>query len=138
LTDEKSGQNNLRSIFNPTHHFVLLCLDFLPGRMAFVRKCCGGKFGRSVLVDSLPKLIFGTSRYVSTLKPSQLNQLCRHNKGENHGVGNYSTPEKNPPRPLESSPASRRPVTLAAFALPAAAAFGGKKYTVNKLAIKLI
>jgi len=49
--------------------------------------------------------------------------------------GDYSTPEKNPPRPLKSSPASRRPVTLAAFALPAAAAFGGKNYTVNKLAI---
>jgi hypothetical protein len=29
LTDEKSGQKILRSIFNPTHHFVLLCLDFL-------------------------------------------------------------------------------------------------------------
>jgi hypothetical protein len=49
--------------------------------------------------------------------------------------GNYSTPEKNPPRPLERSPASRRPVTLAAFAFPAAAAFGGNNYTVNKLAI---
>ena len=43
--------------------------------MAFVRKRCGGKFGRSVLVDSLPKLIFGTSRYVKVLYcrvPSQL------------------------------------------------------------------
>ena len=49
--------------------------------------------------------------------------------------GDYSTPEKNPPRPLECSPASRRPVTLATFALPAAAAFGGKNFTVNKLAI---
>jgi len=65
--------------------------------------------------------------------------LCWHNKGENHGVGDqHSTPEKNPPRPLESSPASRRPVTLAALALLAAAAFGGKNYTVNKFAIKLI
>jgi hypothetical protein len=49
--------------------------------------------------------------------------------------GDYSTPEKNPPRPLKRSPASRLPVTLAAFALPAAAAFGGKKYIVYKLAI---
>jgi hypothetical protein len=49
--------------------------------------------------------------------------------------GDYSTPEMNPPRPLERSPASRRPVTLAAFGLPAAAAFSGKYYTVNKLAI---
>jgi len=40
LTEEKSGQKHLRSIFNPTHHFVLLCLDFLAVRMAFVRKCC--------------------------------------------------------------------------------------------------
>ncbi len=45
LMDEKSGQKFLRSIFNPTHHFVLLCLDFLAVRM------------RSVLVDSLPNLI---------------------------------------------------------------------------------
>ncbi len=67
LMDEKSGQNFLRSIFNSTHHFVLLCLDFLAVRMAFVRKRCGGKFGRSVLVDSSPKLIFGTSRYVKVL-----------------------------------------------------------------------
>jgi len=67
LTDEKSVQNFLRSISNPTHHSVLLCLDFLAVRMAFVRKHCGGKFGRSVLVDSSPKLIFGTSRYVKVL-----------------------------------------------------------------------
>ncbi len=60
LPDETSGQNILMSIFNPTHHFVLLCLDILAVRMAFVRKCCGGKFGWSVLVDSSPKLIFGT------------------------------------------------------------------------------
>jgi len=67
LTDEKSGQKNFRSIFNPTHHFVLLCLDFLAVRMAIVRKRCGGKIGRSVLVDSSPKLIIGTSRYVKVL-----------------------------------------------------------------------
>ena len=65
--DEKSGEKFLRSIFNPTHHFVLLCLDFLAVRMAFVRKRCGGKFGWSVLVDSSPKLIFGTLRYCSTV-----------------------------------------------------------------------
>ena len=75
LTDEKSGQIVLRSIFNPTHHFVLLCLDFLAVRMAFVQKRCGGKFGWSVLVDSSPKLIFDTSRYVKvsySRVPSQL------------------------------------------------------------------
>jgi len=55
LTDEKSGQKILRSIFNPTHHLVLLCLDFLAVRMAFVRKRCGGKFGRSVLSSSVPR-----------------------------------------------------------------------------------
>jgi hypothetical protein len=52
--------------------------------------------------------------------------------------GDYNTPEKNSPLPLECSPASRRPVTLAMFALPAAAAFGGKNYNVNKLTLKLI
>jgi len=36
--DEKSGQHFLRSIFNPTHHLVLLCLDFLAVRMAFCQK----------------------------------------------------------------------------------------------------
>jgi len=50
--------------------------------------------------------------------------------------GGYSTPEKNPPRPLECSPASRRPVrTLGTFALLAGAAFGGKNYNVKKLTI---
>jgi hypothetical protein len=75
LIDEKSGQQNLRSIFNQTHHFVLRCLE------AFVQKCCGGKFGWSVLVDSSPKLIFGTLRlrYSKTLTT---NQLCRHDEGE--------------------------------------------------------
>jgi len=43
--------------------------------MVFVRKRCGGNFGRLVLVDSSPKLIFGTLRYSSTLTT---NQLCRH------------------------------------------------------------
>ncbi len=75
LTDKKSGQNFSRSIFNPAHHFVRLCLDILAVRMAFVRKFCGGKFGWSVLVDSLPKLIVGTLRYSSTLTTSQ---LCWH------------------------------------------------------------
>ena len=81
--------------------------------MAFVRKRCGGKFGRSVLVDSSPKLIFGTLRYSSTLTT---NQLCRH-EFETSKVkimvttrrGDYITPEKNPPGPLECSPALRRP-----------------------------
>jgi hypothetical protein len=45
LTDEKSGQKFLRSLFNPTHHFVNLCDTILAVRMAFVRKRCGGKFG---------------------------------------------------------------------------------------------
>jgi hypothetical protein len=49
--------------------------------------------------------------------------------------GDYSTPEKNPPLPLERSPAWRRPVTLTTFALPAVAAVGGKKYNVNKLTL---
>jgi hypothetical protein len=73
LTDEKSGQKNLRSIFNSAHHFVCLCLDILAVRMAFVKKCCGGKICWLVLVDSLPKLIFSTSRYVKYSRvPSQL------------------------------------------------------------------
>jgi len=75
LTDEKSGQKLLRSIFYTTHHFVLLCLDFLAVWMAYVRKRCGGKFGQSVLVDYSPKLIFGTLRYSYTLTT---NQLCQH------------------------------------------------------------
>jgi hypothetical protein len=45
--------------------------------------------------------------------------------------GDCSMPEKNPPLPLERSPALRRPVTLATFALPAVAAFSGKNYNVN-------
>ena len=105
--------------------------------MAFVRKRCGGKFGWLVLVDSSPKLIFSTLRYVKVLEvPSQLT-CCVGNEGENHGVneGDYSKPEKNPPFPLKCSPASRRPVTLTTFALPAAAAFGGKNYNVNKLTL---
>ena len=67
LTDEKSGQNFLRSIFNPTQHFVNLYLGILAVGMAFVRKHCGGKFGWSVMVDSSPKLIFGALRYSKTL-----------------------------------------------------------------------
>jgi len=52
--------------------------------------------------------------------------------------GNYSMPEKNPPRPLEFFSCIMPPVTLATFALPVAAAFGGKNYNVNKLTINLI
>ena len=59
LTDKKSGQNFLKSIFSPTHHVVCLCLDILAVQMDFVRKRCW-----SVLVDSSPTLIFGASRYV--------------------------------------------------------------------------
>ena len=72
LTDEKSGQKILRSIFNPTHHFVNLCLDILAVRMAFVRKHCGGKFGWSFLVDSSPKLIQGTFHAIIVTKSSLL------------------------------------------------------------------
>jgi hypothetical protein len=86
LTDEISGQIFLRSIFNPTHHFVLLCLDFLAVIMAFVRKRCGGKFGWSVLVDSLPKLIFSTLRYCSTITTNPVvSARIRNFEGENHG-----------------------------------------------------
>jgi len=126
----------LRSIFNPTHHFVNLCLDILAVRMVFVRKRCGRKFGWSVLVDSSPILIFGTLSYSRV--PSQLTSCVGTTKVKimvSTKRGDYSTPEKNPPRPLECSPASRRPVTLATFALPAAAAFGSKIYNVNKLTI---
>ena len=86
LMDEKSGQIFLRSILNPAHHFVRLCLDILAARMAFVRKRCGGKFGWSVLVNSLPKLIFGTSRYVNYSRvPSQIT-CCAH-----RSTSRYST-----------------------------------------------
>jgi hypothetical protein len=108
LTDEKAGQIFLRSIFNPTHHFVNLYLDILAVQMAFVRKRCGGKFSWSILADSSPKLIFGTLRYSKTLTT---NQLCRHDEGENHGVnetrrlqhaGEESSP---PPRTFSCAPA---------------------------------
>jgi len=102
--------------------------------MAFVRKRCGGKFGWSVLVDSSPKLIFGTLRYSKTLTTTSCVGTTKV-KIVSTRRSDYSMPEKNPPRPLKCSPASRTPVTLAKFALPAAAAFGGKNYTVNKLAI---
>jgi len=107
--------------------------------MAFVRKCCGGKFGWSVLVDSSPKLIFGTSRYVKYSRiPSQLTCCVGTTKVKimvSTRRGDYSTPEKNPRRLLECSPASRWPVTPTTFTLPAAAACGGKNYNVNKLTI---
>ena len=69
--DEKSGQNFLRSIFNPTHHFVLLCLDFLAVRMAFVRKRCGGKLGSTSgrpFGHSSPKTQKNTIMYCKTIK----------------------------------------------------------------------
>jgi hypothetical protein len=102
--------------------------------MAFVRKRCAGKFGWSVLVNSSPKLIFGTLRYSKTLTTTSCVSTTKV-KIMSTRRSDYSTPEKNPPRPLECSPALRPPVTLPTFALPAAAAFGGKNYTVNKLAI---
>ncbi len=49
LTDEKSGQKILRSIFNPTHHFVLLCLDFLAVRMALSENAVVGNFDNGEL-----------------------------------------------------------------------------------------
>ncbi len=137
LADKKIGQNVLRSIFNPIHHFVNLCLDILAVRMAFFRKCCGGKFGWSVLGDSSPKLIFGTLRYSKTLTTTSCVGTTNVKIVSTRCSG-YSTPEKNPPCPLKCVPALCRPVTLSTFALPAAAAFGGKNYTVNKLAIYLI
>ena len=75
LTDKKSGQKILRPIFNPAHHVVSLCLDFLAVRRDFDRKCCGGKLGWLVLVNSSPKLIFDTSRYSRV--PSQLTFCAR-------------------------------------------------------------
>ena len=64
-------------------------------------------------VNSLPKLIFGTLRYSSSLTT---NQLCWH-EFETSKVkimvsmrrSDYIMPEKNPPRPLKCSLASRRP-----------------------------
>ena len=100
--------------------------------MVFVRKCCDGKFGWSVLVNSSPILIFGTLSYSRV--PSQLTSCVGTMKVKimvSTERSDYSTLEKNPPRPLECSPASRRPVTLATFTLPVAAAFGGKNYNVN-------
>ena len=92
LMDKNSGQFFVRSIFNPTNHFVCLCLDILAVRMAFVRKGCGGKFGWSVLVDSLPKLIFGTSRYVKYSRvPSQLTCCARRSTSRGNLLSEYHT-----------------------------------------------
>ena len=87
MTD-KNQVKILRPIFNPTHHFFCLCLDILAVRMAFVRKHCGGKFGWSVLVDSLPRLIFGTSMYVKySSVPSQLTCCARKCTPRNSTLG---------------------------------------------------
>jgi hypothetical protein len=51
LTDEKSAQIYLRSIFNPTHQFLCFCLFFLSVRMDWVGKCCGRKLGGVNLVN---------------------------------------------------------------------------------------
>jgi hypothetical protein len=71
--------------------------------MAFVRKRCCGKFGWSVLVDSSPKLIFGTLRYCSTVTTNLVVSAVTTRRG------NYITPEKKPPSPLECSSALHRP-----------------------------
>ena len=67
--DEKSGQKLYGpfSIQSIILFFFVLTFLLSAVRMAFVRKRCGGKFGQSVLVNSSPKLIFGTSRYVKVL-----------------------------------------------------------------------
>ncbi len=117
MTDEKSGQNLLRSIFNPAHHFCRLCLDLLAVRTAFVRKRCGGKFGQSVLVDSSPNSSLVT---LGTLVPSQLTCCVGTNlklQSENHGVDEtrrllQHAGEESSPSPLNvllhcASPAMR-------------------------------
>jgi hypothetical protein len=98
LTDKKSGHIFLRSIFNPTHHVVCLCLDILAVRMAFVRKCCGGKFGWLVLVDSSPKLILGTSRYVKYSRVlSQLTCCARRSTSRYSTLGKPYCHNATPP-----------------------------------------
>jgi hypothetical protein len=94
LTGRFDGRK-IRSKFFKVHFqsspsFFCLCLDILAVRMAFVRKRCGGKFGWSVLVDSLPKLIFGTSMYVKYSRvPSQVT-CC-----EPRSTSRYSTLENS-------------------------------------------
>ncbi len=56
LTDKKSARIVLRSIFNPTHHSLPFCLDFLPVRMNWVRKCCERILGLSVCSIPCQKL----------------------------------------------------------------------------------
>jgi hypothetical protein len=125
------------SIFNPTHHFVNLCLDILAVSNCFCQKTLWWEIW---LVGSGRFLAKTHLRYleVHTLKPSQPTSCVGTTKVKimvSTRRGDYSTPEKIPPHPLERSPALRQPVTLVAFALPAAAAFGSKNYTVNKLAL---
>jgi len=87
LTDEKSGQNILRFIFNPTHHLFFFVLTFLLLEWLLSGNAVVGNIWS---VGSGCFLAKTHLRYLevckSTLKPSQLNQLCRHDKGENHGV----------------------------------------------------
>jgi hypothetical protein len=52
----KNQLNFFRFIFNPTHHSLSFCLDFLAVRKDLVVKHCGGKFGLSVLSISCQKL----------------------------------------------------------------------------------
>jgi hypothetical protein len=71
LTDKKPARFLFRSIFNPTHHSLPFCLDFLLVRTDYVGKCCGGKLGWSDLsiLCQKPRV-----RYYNT-GPSQ-NLLC--------------------------------------------------------------
>jgi hypothetical protein len=64
MTDKKSALFCFSSIFNPTHHSLPFCLDFLTIRMGLVRKRCGGKLGLSVLSIPCQKLYV---RYYNTL-----------------------------------------------------------------------
>ncbi len=71
---QKLSPHRCKTDRSKTHRLCRLCLDLLAVRMAFVRKRCGGKFGWSVLVNSSPKLIFGTLIYYVkySRRPSQL------------------------------------------------------------------
>jgi hypothetical protein len=64
LMDEKSARFLFRSIFNPTHHSLPFCLDFLADRLALAGKCCGGKLGWSDLSIPCQKL---RVKYYNTL-----------------------------------------------------------------------
>jgi hypothetical protein len=67
LMDKKSAQIFLRSIFNPTHHSLPFCLDFLADRRLLVGKRCGWKLGWSDLSIPCKRLHV---RYYNTLTKS--------------------------------------------------------------------